>query len=35
MNVTERSHVKVNFEFEDDDRDDDYYRLRLIWGQAF
>ncbi|MCA9411860.1 MAG: hypothetical protein KC917_08285 [Candidatus Omnitrophica bacterium] len=35
MNVTDRSHVKVNFEIEDDDRDNDYYRLRLIWGQTF
>ncbi|MCA9449972.1 MAG: hypothetical protein KC931_22815, partial [Candidatus Omnitrophica bacterium] len=35
MNINERSHVKVNFEIEDDDRDNDYYRLRLVWGQTF
>lgn len=33
--VTDTNTLRVNFEYEDDDQDEDYYTLRLSWGQAF
>ena len=33
--VTESSHLRMNFEIEDDDRGDDYYTLRVNWGHTF
>lgn len=35
FNVSDRCHLRVNLEYEDDDLDNDYYRLRLTWGQTF
>jgi hypothetical protein len=33
--VNDSSNLRVNFEVEDDDRDNDYYTLRVTWGQTF
>jgi hypothetical protein len=31
----DRNNLRVNLELEDDDRDDDYYSLRVTWGRHF
>jgi len=33
--VNETNNLRINFEIEDDDRGEDYYSLRLNWGQTF
>lgn len=33
--VNETNNLRVNFEYEDDDQDNDYYTLRCTWGQTF
>ncbi|MCG3199649.1 MAG: hypothetical protein GHCLOJNM_04173 [bacterium] len=33
--VNECNDLRVNFEIEDDDQDNDYYTLRVKWGQTF